>query len=380
MIRHVIIKVSGACNLACSYCYYMTARDQALQVPMPEHVMAATLRGLARYARRQDPPLAAVSLYWHGGEPLLRNLDFWRSVVRLQQDTAAGGFSWDNRITTNATLVDDDIAAFFGTHRWTVNVSIDGPRAQHDAERVDHLGRGSYAQVLEGFERLRHAGLQPTVFTVVRDQEGSGAALYAHHKALGVTSCELHLPFYNWTTEPDADRKSESVLREVMAFYDAWQADGRVMQVRLFDTVFSKLRHGQHLVCHHVDRCNEVVTIEPNGDVFLCDDLLGMDYRGSKLGLNVLMTNFQRVASAVDHAIGTAQLAAKSPDCRACDIFDICGGGCAATRWDGTSYANRSAHCGVFKGLFSAIKDEWEEREATFAGRLARSLASAAAQ
>ena len=64
-------------------------------------------------------------------------------------------------MTTNAILVDDEWIELFKAHDVDVSISLDGPAEINDKYRVDFKGRGTLAQTLEGFERLRAAGLDP---------------------------------------------------------------------------------------------------------------------------------------------------------------------------------------------------------------------------
>ena len=128
--------VGGACNLRCSYCYY---RDRGTRGPMsPEVLEAYILQTLRAHGRN-----AEVEFSWHGGEPTLAGLDFFRRAVELERLHGAGR-RIRNTLQTNGILLDDPWCRFFRDHRFLVGVSLDGPRALHDRYRG-------------GFVRLQHA-------------------------------------------------------------------------------------------------------------------------------------------------------------------------------------------------------------------------------
>ena len=70
-------------------------------------------------------------------------------------------------IQTNATLLDEEWAAFFKEHDFLVGVSIDGPRELHDAYRVDKGGKGSFDKVMRGLDALRSAGVEWNALTTI---------------------------------------------------------------------------------------------------------------------------------------------------------------------------------------------------------------------
>ena len=67
-----------------------------------------------------------VVFNWHGGEPALLGLDFFRKVVELQRKYA-GTMRIENDFQTNGALLDESWCEFFKEHRFYVGLSIDGP-------------------------------------------------------------------------------------------------------------------------------------------------------------------------------------------------------------------------------------------------------------
>ena len=127
-----MLKPAGStCNLDCSYCYYL---DKAVQYGGRQAVMSDEL--LERYIRQyiEANEVPTVTFCWHGGEPLLLGLDFYRRAVSLQEKYAAGK-RIENTLQTNGTLVDGAWCDFFAAHGFLVGLSLDGPQDLHDAFR-----------------------------------------------------------------------------------------------------------------------------------------------------------------------------------------------------------------------------------------------------
>lgn len=132
--------VSSACNLRCGYCYY-AGKERLLDVgtsKMTFDVLEAfTRQNLAMHGRD-----AVVEFAWHGGEPTLAGVGFFREAVRLQEKYGQGRKIL-NTLQTNGTLLDDEFCAFFRENRFLIGVSLDGPPELHDAYRRDAKGRAS---------------------------------------------------------------------------------------------------------------------------------------------------------------------------------------------------------------------------------------------
>jgi len=79
----VFVKPVGArCNLACSYCYYPWKKDLVAPPPglrMPDDVLELYIR---QHIEASTEP--EIFFSWHGGEPTLAGLDFYRKALKYQ--------------------------------------------------------------------------------------------------------------------------------------------------------------------------------------------------------------------------------------------------------------------------------------------------------
>ena len=109
-----------------------------------------------------------VLFNWHGGEPLLCGLDFFRKAVELQKRYGRG-HRIINTIQTNGTLLDAQWCDFFRENGFLVGISLDGPRECHDRYRRMAGGGASFDAVMRGIEALRTAGVEFKFLCAVND-------------------------------------------------------------------------------------------------------------------------------------------------------------------------------------------------------------------
>lgn len=162
VVTDLSLDLSGACNLGCVYCFENDI-DSRLG-SMTEDTMTASLDFL--FSKAGDSP--KVVLHFGSGEPLLRFAMLERVVAEAERRAAATGKAVGYELTTNATLVTPEIAAFLRDHGFNVRVSCDGPAPVHDRFRPLLGGKGSYEAVVRGLDLLCEAlGARLTVNSVL---------------------------------------------------------------------------------------------------------------------------------------------------------------------------------------------------------------------
>lgn len=139
----IVLNVNTGCNLACKYCY-----KEDLTTPSKGNKMALdTAINAIELLLRESPDRQQYNIVFFGGEPL-SNMPLIRQVVdyasdRLAQVNAVPDFS----LTTNATLLTEELITWFDQHRFGLTISMDGPQALHDRNRITVGGKGSYQTV-----------------------------------------------------------------------------------------------------------------------------------------------------------------------------------------------------------------------------------------
>jgi uncharacterized protein len=141
----IVLNVNTGCNLSCSYCYKEDLTTPAKGDRMDFETAKKSFELLLRQAKDRD----RVNLVFFGGEPLT-NLPLIREVVDYAEARVAEvGKAVDFTMTTNATLLTEEIVDWLDEHRFGLTVSMDGPKALHDKNRKTVGGKGTYDVVAE---------------------------------------------------------------------------------------------------------------------------------------------------------------------------------------------------------------------------------------
>ena len=116
---NLIIKTTRKCNLRCSYCHDWRSRGRPMQLGVLANLTAKALQ-----SRDQQ----VVNFIWHGGEPMLLGMDYFRKALALQKEFIEPGQYVINSVQTNGTLLTDDWCDFLARNKFTLGISIDGPQ------------------------------------------------------------------------------------------------------------------------------------------------------------------------------------------------------------------------------------------------------------
>lgn len=343
--------VGSRCNLRCSYCYYL---DKASLYGGHEPVMDLMLleKCISGFCASCDLPELTVE--WHGGEPLLAGMDFFRSAVALEKKYS-GGRPVHNTIQTNGTLLNSEWAAFFHDNGFLVGLSLDGPEDVHDRFRRTAGGGGTFRSVMHGLETLHRGRVEfNTLTTISKAGEGRGADVYRFLRAAGSRYMQF-MPVYEHvilSELPSAGGSSsatiapptvqDSVLapwsvdpeafgRYLCDIFDIWvRGDIGKYFVLTFDAALSSWCGIQPGICTFCESCGGNLTVEHNGDIYPCDHFV---YPGWKLG-NVMDVSLRDAATSRELAVfGLSKRTGLPRKCLRCKWLKACRGGCPKHRF-----------------------------------------------
>ncbi|HIZ87893.1 MAG TPA: anaerobic sulfatase maturase [Candidatus Coprenecus pullistercoris] len=325
----IMIKPVGPrCNLRCRYCYYLGKSTGCVPQVMDMSLLEHCIRDYCLSCT-----LPELTVEWHGGEPLLAGLDFFRTAVALERKYA-GGRTVHNTLQTNGTLLTQEWALWLRDNDFLVGLSIDGPQDIHDRWRKRPDGTSSFVDMMRGMEALLCAGVQfNTLTTVNAASEGRGEEVYRFLKSAGSRYMQF-MPVYEHL--PDGSVAPYSVSPEAYGrfmcdLYDCWSGNGDAGEyyVLTFDAALA-CRYGiRPGICVFCESCGGNLTVEADGSIYPCDHYVAPE---RCLGNIRTMSLGKAAVSAAQLRFGTAKREALAEKCLRCRWRFACNGGCPRHR------------------------------------------------
>ena len=120
----LLYQLTSNCNMACKYCY-VGSNKMCERNANVNGSFASNYSNLSKFVDQLlDYNNKPSRIIFHGGEPLLINIDNWRMMLEdFRKKDPNTKFS----IQTNGTLLTDDILALFKEYNMELGVSLDGP-------------------------------------------------------------------------------------------------------------------------------------------------------------------------------------------------------------------------------------------------------------
>ncbi len=279
--------------------------------------------------------LASVSdnrctVTFFGGEPLLE-FDLMKGIVQYAGDKYGDKIAF--RLSTNATLLEKHHLDFFEHHGIYFVVSIDGNREQHDSQRCDAAGHGSYDHIVSILHDVLALNPYTVAVSVVVPET-------AHNVRDGVESLfDLGFRYVLQTLDYSADWTSADlrILRgqysSLAKFYFKSLREGRKIYYSPFDERIKTRTQKPYKKGDLCDLANSQIAIAPSGVIYPCVQLIGNDspeWRKNSIGDVEDGFNRSRRKWFVDQNYTTKE------SCTDCSLDGRCSTYCGCVNWRAT--------------------------------------------
>lgn len=351
--------VGAACNLACSYCYYLdkkkihndntglTMNDSVLEAYIIQHIKLSTEPG--------------IFFSWHGGEPTLAGLKFFRRVIELQQKFTPPASFIVNGIQTNGTLVDHEWCRFLKQHNFIVGLSLDGPENFHSGNRLNKNRKSSFDDVIRGYQLLKQYQIPCEILCVLSAANaGYPLEIYRFFKQLNAEYITF-LPLVekhpsNRQRVSDRSVAPHAFGEFLCSVFDEWKTfDIGKIKIQVFEEALRSAFNLEHSLCIFRKTCGRVPVVERNGDFYSCDHYVN----GENLLGNICITPMdQLLESPAQKAFGNSKWESLPGYCLKCEVREQCNGACPKDRFVNTPDDEPGLNylCEGYKKFFNHVK------------------------
>ena len=341
-LQTLVLNVTSKCNLSCGYCYEY-GEDKIVEASTKPRFMNETVARQSvdfLFTEAGDSP--AVNLTFFGGETLL-NFKVLQSALAYARERATSlGKVVNASLTTNATLLREEVIDWIAENDVGVTVSIDGDREQQDKFRTFSNGMGSYDIILPRIKELlaRHRR-RPVGARVTLTGGNLDVASIYHHLFHEIGFWEVGFAPVTTSWQREHAIQAEGFQKLLGGF--------QALAQEFLEAALAGRRHGFSNVRDTLEEIHKgmskaypcgaglgLMGVATDGDVALCHRFAGSD--AHKLGTVTGGVDRERQDDFL-----TRHHIANKTDCATCWARPLCAGGCyheANTRYGSTAEPN----------------------------------------
>ncbi len=334
-IQTVVVQPTPFCNINCRYCYLPDRSSRAT-------MELDTIEALFTKVFASGWTLDELTVIWHAGEPLVLPVSYYEAAFRAIEALRPPSLALRHAFQTNGMLISPEWCRLFREWDVGVGVSVDGPKALHDANRVTRSGRGTFERTVAGMRLLRRENVPFHVISVLTAESlRSPEAMLDFYLSEGVEDICFNVE------ESEGDHVSELFAASDVAerfrvflgrFWTLARESGRVRSIREIDDMLPRIFRPESGDANEAaDMAN--VQAQPFGMLNVACDGSASSFSPELLGLknaayndfiigNVRTDSLQAMLGGAAMTAMARDIAAGVEICRkSCEYFSVCGGG-----------------------------------------------------
>ena len=305
------------CNFHCKYCYSAEGRSSAELTmnqirPMLDYFLSANRKAVKN----------RTVMFMGGGEPMLSWPLVQSATLYAEQVAKEQGINLHLSLTTNGSIMNDQMRAFMKEHKFTLQISFE---MLPDVQRKQ---RGNYESVAENIEKLTAMGINNYVRSTITEENVDRIPEMVDY-------CHEHFPLVKkmscqQVVDPNYFKTTEIVDDFFLRYFESYrEGTKRAEQYGI------ALRSSSSHLLNYSKRerfCFNLLCLTPYGTLTLCPDVSSpneADYRASVIGeiktssISFDQETFCHLTQDTIHTI---------EKCRCCYARWNCGSGCPSSR------------------------------------------------
>ncbi|MBB2182083.1 radical SAM protein [Lachnospiraceae bacterium MD1] len=338
---NMLVMPTDICNMNCIYCFHNEFHEK--QGKMTEE----TLKKLYSITL---PQYRQVNIIWHGGEPLVMGLDFFKNAISMQKEYP--DCKVENRLQTNLTLMNQDYSEFFAKEKVGIGSSFDG--------LCNDSLRGNTDQILNGREVLLQNGNSCGFIMVVSRKNIN--MLVEDYRYFNAHNISYTINLYVDALE---DKKEELSLdpfhtvERIKQLFHIWIEDPSCnIHIDYFERFLKYILYKEKRLCKYTSCLGKWVGIRYNGDIVPCNRYFPAEYGYGNVH------DFQDIGEAFESE-GFKRLLSEAicrrEKCKGCAAFELCSGGCNNEALNEKGITENDGNgCFIFREIYLYIKKYME--------------------
>lgn len=333
---NILLIPTNACNMRCVYCFHN---------PYTEEYDKMNIDTVKRLLDITTPYYKKVNLIWHGGEPLLMGLDFYKAVISLEKSYHS---NITNSIQSNLTLLTPEFVDFIVNNDIKISGSYDGV--------CNEALRGNSDKILAG-RNLVVDKAQKCGFIMVVSGKNINHLIesYNEFKAMDTNfSLNLYL-------QQKGEFNDELQLNETLAvdrlceLFDYWALDkDSTIHISYFKNILEYIILKKKTLCSYTSCLGRWLCVRYDGSITPCNRYFPSEYQYGNI------YDYNDIGEAFSSQGFTNLLKAaitRREKCKSCDIYGFCTGGCnnVALNENGIS-DNGGLNCRILNAVYKYIE------------------------
>ena len=305
--------------------------------------------------------LTKFLIIFHGGEPLLIGLDFYKNLIEKVDEIIPKSIEISYGMQTNAVLLTESWCLELKKLNINLGISLDGTPKSNNKNRIYHDGKGSYNDIINGLYYVKNIyGKEDSNCLCVIDTDESPTDVYNHFKQLEINSVHLLFQDFNYIKSNQSNVPKIGVwLSEI---FDLWYHDNdpEKPEIRPLSDLIGLIIGLDKNSENFGKGVNDTLVIETDGSIETIDTLRICGNGFTKTKYNVLKNEL----STIFEESKLAQLYYNAHEnlckiCSNCPLESICGGGYLGHRYSNSNeFDNPSIYCKEIVEIICHIQNQ----------------------